>query len=174
MYSTEQIRKLYDELDRQYNMDTSGLPIHIVNWREPTIACVRLQSVPGGIVPTRFEFNAFYAAKLAEPDWLDTYKHEYAHAAVTLLTHVNHGHDAVWKQYCHKLGCRPSPYAYDFNVISSETEAGDDCATVRCTRCGKTLRQKNDSKIVRVLKLGLSSLDFRCPHCGGMIFEIGD
>lgn len=170
MYSVPQIRQLYDGFDRQYNIDTSGIPIVLVNRGGAVIACVKLECLAHGVIPIQFEFNTAYDKKLADPDWMDTYKHEYAHAAVTITTHENHGHDAMWRQYCQKIGCRPSPYAYDFKVLQNTPDL--DAVPVRCTRCGHISHQKEDSKAVKALKLGLSAYNFRCPKCGGMIFEL--
>lgn len=172
MYQPDKIRQLYDSFDQKYGVDTSGIPITMVRKGGAIIACVQLAQFERGIIPVRFEFNAAYEHKLAVPDWEDVYKHEYAHAAVTLSTHQNHGHDTLWQQYCKKIGCRPSPYAYDFKVLQNTADI--DTVPIRCTRCGNISYQHEDSTAVKALQLGLSALTFRCPKCGGMIFELLD
>jgi hypothetical protein len=56
---------------------------------------------------------------------LDTLLHEIAHA----LVGPGHGHDAVWKRECLRLGARPERLSYEVNMPAGRWQA-------RCGGCG--------------------------------------
>src|SRR6185295_10605804 len=52
----------------------------------------------------RIELSQHYVERNPEEHILDTLLHEIAHAIVG----VSHGHNQVWKDMCHQLGCSPN------------------------------------------------------------------
>lgn len=69
---------------------------------------------------------------------LDTARHEYAHVAAALLTGRRHGHDAVWKDICVRIGCKPERLA---GTTAAQEAKNAGCGyLVRCKTCGAESR----------------------------------
>lgn len=70
----------YDELDKQFHIDTSHMKIEFVHWEKTsTIAAC---GVDHGTRPQtgRFQFNTVFLSQCSQEDRDDTILHEYAHA----------------------------------------------------------------------------------------------
>lgn len=70
----------YDELDKQFHIDTSHIKIEFVHWENTsTIAAC---GVDHGTKPQtgRFQFNTVFLSQCSQEDRDDTILHEYAHA----------------------------------------------------------------------------------------------
>ena len=101
MDALETVRAEYDRLDRILGIDTSGILLSCSARmvRQYGVCCFC------GDRPAKIRLAAFL---LDEPEQLHkTALHEYAHAAAALLTGRRHGHDAVWKAICLRIGCAP-------------------------------------------------------------------
>lgn len=101
MDGLETVRAEYDRLDRMLGIDTSGILLSCSARmvRQYGVCCFC------GDRPAKIRLAAFL---LDEPEQLHkTALHEYAHAAAALLTGRRHGHDAVWKAICLRIGCAP-------------------------------------------------------------------
>ena len=101
MDGLEAVRAEYDRLDRILGIDTSGILLSCSARmvRQYGVCCFC------GDRPAKIRLAAFL---LDEPEQLHkTALHEYAHAAAALLTGRRHGHDAVWKAICLRIGCAP-------------------------------------------------------------------
>lgn len=55
--------------------------------------------------PIAMEFSYVFLNSASYEDVIDIIKHECAHYLVGIETHERHGHDAVFKKMCLKLGC---------------------------------------------------------------------
>lgn len=78
---------------------------------------------------------------------LDTARHEYAHAAAALLTGRRHGHDAVWKDICVRIGCKPERLA---GTTAAQEAKNAGCGyLVRCKTCGAESRYLRRGAVVR-------------------------
>ena len=96
----ETIRSEYRRLDRLLGISTEQIPLSFSSRmvRQYGVCCFRADK------PTAIRLAAFLKD---EPEQLrQTALHEYAHAAAALLTGRRHGHDAVWKSVCLRVGCR--------------------------------------------------------------------
>ena len=105
MWTLEEIREEYDRLDRYLGIDTRLIRLSFSKKmrRQHGVCCFR------GDRPTEIRLADFLRAD--DDAMLDTARHEYAHAAAALLTGRRHGHDAVWKDICVRIGCKPERLA---------------------------------------------------------------
>lgn len=173
VFSEKHIRELYSRLDRQFNIDTSLMPIQLIRKPSRTIACCWVRRCGTKCFPVSFEFNLFYLERHTEADWEDTLLHEYAHAAATIQTGKDCQHGPIWKNICRQLGCRPYPYAYNMDVKEPLMDGGNDGSVpVKCLRCGNVAMQAANSRVVTMLRRGRDAWNSTCPKCGGMRFAL--
>ena len=116
--------------------------------RQHGVCCFR------GDRPTEIRLADFLRAD--DDAMLDTARHEYAHAAAALLTGRRHGHDAVWKDICVRIGCKP------------ERLAGTTAAQE--AKNGAESRYLRRGAVVRSIAQGRQ--DCRCRRCGGRTFTL--
>ena len=106
-----------------------------------------------------------------EAQFWDTVRHEYAHAAVYLLhPGEKHGHDAVWKSVCRRIGCTPKSRA----PSGEKTEqARRERARYRvmCNACGAETYYLRAGKIVTMMERGYRRR-IRCGKCGSSDLEL--
>ena len=104
--------------------------------------------------------------------------HEYAHAAAALLTGRRHGHDAVWKSVCLRVGCRPERLskpcaaAQERAAAYEKSRAGGPVYLVRCLGCGTESRYLRRGKIVQLLEQHPKTQSCVCKKCGGRSFSL--
>ncbi len=94
----------------------------------------------------RIELSEHYVTMNAREKVIDTILHEIAHA----LVGVEHGHDAVWKEMCVRLGCNPMSCE-----SSAEMPEGDWRA--ECPTCLKVFTRFRRPKVLS---------GFYCTSCG--------
>lgn len=161
MWTLNELRNEYDRLDRLLGIDTSGIRLSFSGRmrRQHGVCCFR------GNVPVEIRLAEFLRADA--PALLDTARHEYAHAAAALLSGCRHGHDALWRSLCTRIGCRPERLA----AVSPAQEALNAARgyyLVQCTACGAQTRYLRRGKVVQSIAAGRT--DCRCRLCGGQHF----
>ena len=67
---------------------------------------------------TKLEFSKDFIENNSDDKVMEVVLHELGHALVTLQTGENHGHDAIFKQACHRLGTFNDGWRVDFDVES--------------------------------------------------------
>lgn len=168
----ENIRTEYDRLDRMLGINTSGLRLTCSQRmvRQYGVCCFR------GDRPTEIRIAAFL---LDEPEQLrQTALHEYAHAAAALLTGKRHGHDAVWKSVCVRIGCAPERLSRPCEAAQRRAEeyekkrAGAPVWLVICRGCGAVSRYRRRGKVVQLLQQHPAARECVCRRCGGRSFEL--
>lgn len=166
----------YRRLDKLCGIDTSYITCDTYYAKENVVAYC--QFITHTAIPARIFFNQRYVDWLPEVDCIDVMRHEYAHAAATLLygpaALEGTGHGTPWKTVCAIVDCRPYPYTYNFNIAEplAQHKGGQNMCLVECCRCGATSAQPKDSRIISVLRSGLMSWNFSCPSCGGFRFRM--
>ena len=116
--------------------------------------------------PTEIRLADFLRAD--DEAMLDTARHEYAHAAAALLTGQRHGHDALWKSLCVRIGCRPERLA---EQAAAQAAKNAGCGyLVRCKTCGAESCYLRRGAVVRSIAQGRQ--DCRCRRCGGRTFTL--
>jgi predicted SprT family Zn-dependent metalloprotease len=96
--------------------------------------------------PRIIELSAYFAERNEEAAIRDTILHEIAHA----LVGPGHGHDAVWRRMCVRVGARPERLSYEVIMPVGRWQAACGCCGMRhhrhrrpkhmkgwfCRRCG--------------------------------------
>lgn len=114
---------------------------------------------------------ASFVLNESEPDFLDTVRHEYAHAMATRLTKRSDiGHGEFWKQCCREVGCVPK--ATKIATESQKTVLNKrKTYIVKCAECGQEFVYHRKGKIVSMVESGNIN-GLRCPYCGGHNFYL--
>ncbi len=144
-------------------MDTSGIELVISTRAKRRLGSFRPLPTP------RITISAL--ALRDEATFLDTIRHEYAHALVWLRSPgARHGHGAVWKAACREVGCRPrATVAPDAAQRDVQRQSARYC--VRCTTCGQETLYFRAGKVVDLLRAGRGG-SLHCPRCGGRAFTL--
>lgn len=172
MDALEAVRAEYDRLDRMLGIDTSGILLSCSARmvRQYGVCCFC------GDRPAKIRLAAFL---LDEPEQLHkTALHEYAHAAAALLTGRRHGHDAVWKAICLRIGCAPERLSEPYAAARRRAEeyekgrAGAPVWLVVCRGCGAVSRYRRRGKVVQLLQQHPTTSACVCRQCGGRSFAL--
>ena len=172
MDGLETVRAEYDRLDRMLGIDTSGILLSCSARmvRQYGVCCFC------GDRPAKIRLAAFL---LDEPEQLHkTALHEYAHAAAALLTGRRHGHDAVWKAICLRIGCAPERLSEPCAAARRRAEeyeksrAGAPVWLVVCRGCGAVSRYRRRGKVVQLLQQHPTTSACVCRQCGGRSFAL--
>lgn len=92
----------------------------------------------------RIEFSSRFLATATEHAIIETILHELAHAFVFLETGEIHGHDAMFKSMCNRLGTlNDGMYAKNFDLNASKDEYYK--YTIYCSKCGKPIGHRQRS-----------------------------
>lgn len=172
MDGLEAVRAEYDRLDRMLGIDTSGILLSCSARmvRQYGVCCFC------GDRPAKIRLAAFL---LDEPEQLHkTALYEYAHAAAALLTGRRHGHDAVWKAVCLRIGCAPERLSEPCAAARRRAEeyekgrAGAPVWLVVCRGCGAVSRYRRRGKVVQLLQQHPTTSACVCRQCGGRSFAL--
>lgn len=168
----EEISALYRALDRALEIDTGSVRLTLSTRmvRQYGVCCFRAEK------PVEIRLAAFL---LDEPEQLrQTALHEYAHAAAALLSGKRHGHDALWKALCVRVGCRPErlsqpcPAAKRRAQEYQSARAGAPRYLVTCTGCGAVSRYTRRGKVVQALEMRPGMTGCICKRCGTRHFTL--
>lgn len=163
MHSLEEVRAEYDRLDRMLGIDTSGIELKVSGRAVRQLGSFRASS------PLRITLSAM----VMEDDalFMDTLRHEYAHAAVHILyPGERHGHDAIWKKLCRRIGCRPQSRT-ELTEKAAQLRSERVKYIVRCKGCGRESGYVRRGKVVELVMRGRGSR-LRCACCGANKFEL--
>ncbi len=162
MHTIQEIRAEYDRLDRMLGIDTSGIELRISKRAVRQLGSFRVPA--GGRGRLRITISSLVLDD--DEQFWDTVRHEYAHAAVYLLRPgERHGHDAVWREMCRKVGCSPKRLAPGQGKAAERREEKVRYI-IRCRRCGSESRYLRRGKAVDLMLRGRGK-SLRCTLCGG-------
>ena len=163
MHTLCEVRAEYDRLDRLLGIDTSGIELKV------SARAVRQLGSFRASVPPRITLSTLVMED--EALFMDTVRHEYAHAAVHLLyPGERHGHDAVWKNICRRIGCRPQRRT-ELTEKAAQLRAEKVKYLVRCKGCGRESGYVRRGRVVELIERGGGSR-LRCAQCGGNSFDL--
>ena len=161
-HTLEEIRRMYDCLDRVCGVDTSTIRLKFTPRCSNRLGVCKIRNfLPVEIVISEITF--------ADDDvYRDVVLHEYCHALVALRTGAIHHHDAVWKAACREVGCRPNA-KQDLNAHIETTMANRSKYSVRCLQCGEVTNYARMSNVVSAM---LNYQYLVCGNCGSRDFSL--
>ena len=174
MRGIEDIRREYDRLDAICRVDTSRMEIRLNNAAKRLGSFQFRPGFPRGTMTVTISRRVLGDEAL----FLDTIRHEYAHAVVFLRHPLSrHGHDKVWKAVCREVGCTPRATVKDA-ALKERTEANAKYK-VTCMRCGAETYYMRAGKVVQTLQreanrrgLFRKASSVACRRCGGREFSL--
>jgi len=152
MPELEQIRAEYDRLDRLLGIDTRAVALSFSRRMSKQYGVCTFR----GARPEQIRLAEFL--KNDPEQLLMTARHEYAHAAASLLTGRAHGHDELWKSICRRIGCpdsrlsRPCAAMEQKQRERAQKRAPGVTYLVECLGCHSTSRYQRRGKVVQALE----------------------
>ncbi len=171
MHTMEEIRREYERLDRICSVDTSHITLRMNDAQRRLGSFSCRTGIPGGNMTITVSRRAMEDESL----FLDTIRHEYAHAVAFLRDpYVRHGHDAVWKAVCREVGC--TPRASMKPCITETVPEMRAKYRVTCRSCGSVTYYLRAGKIVKLLYRNAggpgNAAKVLCRKCGGNSFNL--
>jgi len=176
MTTLEEIRAEYDRLDRLLGIDTTGVKLSFSRRMAKQYGVCTFR----GRFPEEIRIADFL--RRDEEQLLVTARHEYAHAAATLLTGRSHGHDETWKAFCRRIGCPPDRLSKPCAAMAEKqlerekTRGPKTYYLVECLSCHKTSRYQRRGRVVQTLerqRAGRRGTGWcTCRSCGGTSFRL--
>jgi len=168
MHSLDEVRAEYDRLDKLLGIDTSAIELKV-----STRSVRQLGNFSSPARPGTAPLQITIARYVMEDDelFLDTIRHEYAHAAAYILRpYEKHGHDSFWKEICRLIGCTPKSRTKLSNkALEQRTQQAK--YIVCCESCGSETAYMRRGKTVELLLRGRGR-NLRCTKCGGKSFRL--
>lgn len=176
MFTKTDIYNEYKRLDKIHNQTIANtIPLEI------TGRCVNRQGAykvtwrGQNIVRERIVISDFML-EAPEADFMDTIRHEYAHAAATRQTLKNEGHGVLWQAWARKVGAKPEQYVTEIPEAQKARiqakEAMQKDYIVTCDSCGCEWTYHRKGKIVKLVESGSHSIT--CPYCHGKNFSVAE
>lgn len=167
VHTLEEVRAEYDRLDRLIGIDTSKIELKISRRAVRQLGSFRVPT--RGNAPLRITLSWLILGDDAQ--FWDTVRHEYAHAAVYLqYPGEKHGHDAVWRAMCRRVGCDPHRLAPEKGQ-AAELRQAQARYIIRCKTCGSESRYVRRGRAVELMMRGRGR-SLRCRRCGGNSFTL--
>ena len=158
-WTVQEIKQYLDELAASIDL-VYNTPIKINGRLTKTLGRVIAEPAAfDSYKPEVIEFSKQFLETSTDESVRQTIMHEFCHWAVLIETGEVHGHDAVFKAMCRKIGCeanRPQ--------IKVERTVSDDKLfkyTVRCDECGNEIHYNRAGKVVKNPEW------YGCGKCGG-------
>lgn len=104
MFKMEDIMKELNRLSALVK-DDFDIPVGINGRLTRTLGRVHTERHNDVWFPVRMEFSRQFLESSTEESILSVIQHEWAHYYVTKSTGESHGHDAVFKEMCARVGC---------------------------------------------------------------------
>lgn len=109
--------------------------------------------------PQVIEFSRQFLETSTDESVRQVIKHEFSHWAVLVETGEVHGHDAIFKAMCRRIGCQA-----DRPQTKVERTVSDDKLfkyIVKCEDCGNEVHYNRAGKVVK------QPWAYSCGRCGG-------
>ena len=114
--------------------------------------------------PEKIEFSRQFLETSTDESVRQVIMHEFAHWAVLVETGQPHGHDAVFKAMCRRIGCQA-----DRPQTKVERTVSNDKLfkyIVKCKDCDNEMHYNRAGKVVKHPDL------YECGKCGGSSLEV--
>lgn len=129
----EQIREFCNEVAAKHNFKIN-FPIEVNGRLTATLG--RVTTINGVIVS--MEMSRRHLETATDEAIIETVLHELAHAFAIMETGENHGHDAVFKAMCHRIGTG-NDKAYHNNLKLKKPKEEIYKYGIYCVKCGKAI-----------------------------------
>ncbi len=144
----EYVSKRCHEIAEEFGYELD-VPIEINSRLKSTLGRVKFSRVGKNCIPIKIEFSK-ELFHYSHDDIEDVIRHEMAHYFVLKDTKINHGHNAIWKSWAIKLGCRPrATIKVNDKQVRNQSEVKYKYL-VRCSKCTQIVgRYKRVSKVIK-------------------------
>lgn len=168
MFTIEDIKNEYAKLDSKTGMNIAKtIPIKISNRCTKTRGqYTYTMSNEYGSKPYRESITiSSFVLKEEASDFLDTIRHEYAHAmAARIHERFGLGHGIEWQECCHIVGCRDTARKNTITEAQKAAIENRKVYTIVC-ECGHKFTYHRKGKIVSLVESGSKTVV--CPYCQG-------
>ena len=133
MYTLEKIKEQCEEICNQLGVELD-VPVTFNKRLTLTLGRVINGHRDGAYNPVAVEFSPSFVATSTDDTIYSVIQHEMVHYYITKTTHEHHGHDALFKQVCARIGCKN-----DGCATKVESTVSKDLIykyTVFCPNCG--------------------------------------
>ena len=164
MLSNQDLRKMFNELDRMTGQNTKSIPVGFNGRLKRALGRYRFFNV--SFTPHSFEFSSTLK-HMSYDEVKQIVIHEYAHyLRNSVYAKGQFNHDKEFKRIVRSLGgCETEP-TVSSGVMSSvkESDKIEKPHAVYCEKCGKVLRQYK----TKCASIGNYTSGYTC-HCGGKL-----
>ena len=170
MWTIRDIRKEMNRLDKISGMDTSNIPIRTSGRMTKTLGQCRYiyNSANDFYHVKEFTFSTILMNSATEEHFLDTVRHEYAHAYNVIKEHAIVGHGPKWKAAAIRFGASPSACCSHSEL--SEQVRRNKKYIVECGNCKHEFYYTARAGIVQKLLQDENATGYRCPYCNSKKF----
>lgn len=163
------IDRVISELNKLAAADGLGsidVPVTINGRLTRTLGRVKYLGLGGDTYMAKsIEFSKALLDSATDNDIINVIKHEYVHYYLIETTHVNHGHDPVFKRKCAEIGCTHDKTHNSLEANYTEKTQYkyevwcDECGLVATySRMGKILKNLSSCKCGKCNKSGLKMI----------------
>jgi predicted SprT family Zn-dependent metalloprotease len=153
----EYCRKAFEKAG--YDFNAENIEIRINGRLTRTLGRCFTEIRAGVAYPTKIEFSRQLLETSVDDSIIAVIEHECCHALVALETGERHGHDAVFKRMCARIGCTNDGTSTHVERTVADSEIYK--YSVYCDKCGFVAGYNRMCKTLR-------ELDYcTCKQCGG-------
>lgn len=160
MLNEQELTKMCIEVCSRIGADFS-VPVKINKRLTRTLGRIKWIRINGRVETYVVEFSYHFLETASINSIWDVVEHECAHYLVIKETHEPHGHDAIFKTMCGRIGCTNINATTQIETVVPEHEVYK--YFVFCEECGKLV-----GKYYRAGKL-IQHPDFYRCKCGGRL-----
>lgn len=173
MFTAEDIRAEMNRLDGVSGVDTTGIHISVSSKMTTTMgkcrAIRRRRGDPYEV--TDITFSKYLLLYGSQEHFLETVRHEYAHAFVFLCFNKNDGHGPLWKAAALRFGGTGNRTMQVDEVMCEIAKQNPKTRyVVTCTTCGRVFVYQRAGKTVKALQKDPKYSGAYCPSCKGKHF----
>lgn len=162
-WTVDRIIELCKEYCQKCNVIFNA-PVSINGRLKKTLGRCFYDGFEGNYYPTRMEFSKQFLETATEETIKNVIAHECAHYVTTAITHEAHGHDHVFKYYCHQIGTTNDTPTTKVKTIKPKEEIYK--YTFYCECCGKFVAGRH-----RACKLTKNPAGFISNCCNAPLFS---
>lgn len=163
MHKIEDICKEMRKLDRISGIDTSEIPIRISGRMTRTWGKCRSARRYGKYSVEELVFSARFMKYANDEHFLNTVRHEYAHAFVTLHHNKFDNHGPLWKAAAIRFGCS-GDRCTDMPEVDDNIQSQSKYI-LECPACAWKRSYERAGKVVQTYQKNPNNSRYCCPIC---------